>query len=61
MTRDEVLPIGSSPCALMEIVVDPDKYSDTITSDKTNYVRVRVQQVGAINKYLSMNRKATCN
>ena len=49
ITSEEVLTTGSSPCPLMKTVVYPDKCSDTITSKKTSHIRVRVQQVGAIN------------
>jgi len=50
LVTSEVLTTGSSPCPLMETIVYPDKYSDTITSYKTRYIRVCVQQVGAVNK-----------
>ena len=50
VASEEVLTTGSSPCPLIETVVCPDKYSDTITRYKTHYVCVWVQQVGAVNK-----------
>jgi len=50
VTSEEVLTTGSSHCPLMETVVYSDKYYDTITSYKTRYIRVRVQQGGAVNE-----------